>query len=187
MPFVDRALPGDFKIEPIAPRKSNLPPGPGPGRPKGSVNKVVRDLKEGVLTAAENIGNEDFNGTGLIGYLEDLGRHHKRAFASLLVKVLPMSVTGDGTLGAQIGAINIVSIESGKFLSPDGVEQFERPGLTLGQVSQPAPLLLEQRPPEPAPMPAPSTSEQLAALEAHLATLPRAELLRLAGLARDDE
>ncbi len=28
------------------PRKNNLPPGPGPGRPKGLPNKVTRDIQE---------------------------------------------------------------------------------------------------------------------------------------------
>jgi hypothetical protein len=38
------------------PRKNNLPPGPGPGRPKGVPNKAARDIKEmarGLLSGEE--------------------------------------------------------------------------------------------------------------------------------------
>ena len=42
------------------------PNNPPPGRSKGVVNKVTKDLKEGVLTAATNIGR-DGNGADYCG------------------------------------------------------------------------------------------------------------------------
>ena len=66
----------------------------GPGRPKGSRNKVSGLLKEAILLAAENAGNQIGN-EGLVSYLEEQAIQHPAAFMTLLGKVLPMQVTGD--------------------------------------------------------------------------------------------
>ena len=64
---------------------------PGPGRPKGSVNKTTALLKDAILKAAEQAGGEE----GLVGYLEQQAKASPAAFMSLLGKVLPMQVVGD--------------------------------------------------------------------------------------------
>ncbi|CDP50695.1 Phage protein [Devosia sp. DBB001] len=67
----------------------------GPGRPKGSPNKTTAALKEAILLAAEQVG-EDGKGKGeLTGYLRFLAKGEPKAFAGLLGKVLPMQVTGE--------------------------------------------------------------------------------------------
>ena len=66
----------------------------GPGRPKGSVNKVSGILKDAILLAAENAGNED-GGNGLVSYLEKQAVDHPTAFMTLLGKVLPMQVAAE--------------------------------------------------------------------------------------------
>ena len=58
---------------------------PGPGRPKGAVNKVTRELRAAVIRAAELEGGEE----GLVGYLRHLAREVPTAFAPLLGKIIP--------------------------------------------------------------------------------------------------
>src|SRR6516225_10594593 len=52
---------------------------PGPGRPKGSLNKTTLQLKEAILLALDKLGGAD--------YLIALGTENSSAFASLLGKV----------------------------------------------------------------------------------------------------
>lgn len=60
------------------------------GRKAGTPNKTTQVLKEAILAAAE-AANED----GTVGYLTWLAKNNSSAFASLLGKVLPMTLVGD--------------------------------------------------------------------------------------------
>jgi hypothetical protein len=68
---------------------------PGPGRPKGSQNKTTAILKDAILKAAEQAGNK-VGSDGMVSYLEDQAEKNPGPFMSLLGKVLPMQLTGDG-------------------------------------------------------------------------------------------
>lgn len=57
------------------------------GRPKGSANKVTRDLKEAILRAFETVGGES--------YLATVAADNPAVFCTLLGKVLPTQITGD--------------------------------------------------------------------------------------------
>ena len=61
------------------------------GRKKGTPNKTTTQLKEAILAAAERAGGKE----GLVGYLERLANSNAPAFATLLGKVLPMTLAGD--------------------------------------------------------------------------------------------
>jgi len=77
---------------------------PGPGRPKGSVNKTTALLKDAILKAAENAGNK-VGSDGMVSYLEDQARENPTAFMGLLGKVLPHQVEGpnkDGSMTFRI-------------------------------------------------------------------------------------
>jgi len=63
----------------------------GPGRPKGVPNKTTALLKDAILQAAEQAGGGD-----LSAYLTVQARENPNAFLSLLGKVLPLQVTGEG-------------------------------------------------------------------------------------------
>ena len=147
-PFADRELPADFEIKPIVKRQYRGlrpfgPDNPAPVKQKGAVAKITRDLKEGIITAAENIGS-DGNGTGgLVGFLEDLGRNHKKAFASLLVKLIPMQISGDDTIGNRIGTVNVISIPHDTYLSSEDIERLRLPGRAIEHTPEPAPELTE--------------------------------------------
>lgn len=71
------------------------PPNAGRGRPKGARNKVTTALREAILAAADNVGNQMRPGAGSVGYLEFLAQEQPAAFATLLGKVLPLQVSGD--------------------------------------------------------------------------------------------
>jgi hypothetical protein len=64
---------------------------PGPGRPKGLPNKTTQLLKDAILKAATDAGDGD-----MAAYLEKQARDNPGPFLSLLGKVLPMQVTGEG-------------------------------------------------------------------------------------------
>ena len=78
-----------IKTEQKLPRRSNLPPGPGPGRPKGSGNAKTAELKEMILGALHASGGQD--------YLQERANDPKTqgAFLALIGKVLPMTIAGD--------------------------------------------------------------------------------------------
>lgn len=68
---------------------------PGPGRPKGSLNKTTVALKEAILNGATKVGEDGKGKDGLEGYCRQLAAKEPKAFAALLGRVLPMTVTGD--------------------------------------------------------------------------------------------
>lgn len=73
--------------------------GPGPGRPKGSHNKVTRELKDMILAALDKSGG--------IAYLTERANDPKTAgaFLTLLGKVLPMQLSGDPDAPLQVHII----------------------------------------------------------------------------------
>jgi hypothetical protein len=68
----------------------------GKGRPKGSVNKITRDVREAVLQSFEIVGGAQ--------YLAEQARANPTAYLSLVGKVLPLQVQGDlaGKMTLQI-------------------------------------------------------------------------------------
>ena len=73
------------------------PPNAGKGRRKGSPNKTTGALKEAILLAAEDVGEDAKGKGGLQGYLRKLAAVDTRSFASLLGKVLPIQAAMDVT------------------------------------------------------------------------------------------
>ena len=77
------------------------PPNAGKGRPKGSLNKTTRDVKEMILAALAGAGGAE--------YLQRQAVENPSAFLTLIGKVLPMQITGkDG--GAVATRIEIVAV-----------------------------------------------------------------------------
>jgi hypothetical protein len=76
----------------------------GPGRPKGSPNRVKADLAQLIMDAAGEVGFIKNNkrgkptATGLDGcrgYLRWLALHHPQTYAALMARVLPYYVNTD--------------------------------------------------------------------------------------------
>ena len=142
------------------------------GRMKGSVNRITKDLKLGLLDAAESLG-EDGNGkNGLTGYLRFVGANHPKAFCHMLGKVLPLQINGTGLASdAPPVAINIICVPSGHFLSEEDIAH------TRGEPVQPpqiehAPQIEPQPEPEPEP-----EHPRITALKVELNNLSYDELL----------
>ena len=64
--------------------KGKLPPRAGMGRPKGSANKVTKELKDMILAALEESGG--------VEYLKKRAQDNPAAFLTLIGKVLPLQV-----------------------------------------------------------------------------------------------
>jgi hypothetical protein len=71
---------------------------PGPGRPKGVPNKANGLLKDAIMQAAANAGEEG----GLVGYLEAQAKENPGPFLALLGKILPNKNEMSGPDGEAI-------------------------------------------------------------------------------------
>jgi hypothetical protein len=106
---------------------------PGPGRPKGSLNKTTLQLREMILLALDKLGGPD--------YLVALGRENSSAYASLLSKVLPTTLSApdsDGGVGVKLEFRRIV-------VWPGGREEIEN----VSPKQLPAPDASPPRPTDP--------------------------------------
>lgn len=77
------------EVAPVARRK---PPAAGRGRVKGTPNKTTTAVREAILEAFERAGG--------VEYLATVATTDPKTFCTLLGKVLPLQVTGEG--GAPI-------------------------------------------------------------------------------------
>ncbi len=68
--------------------------GKGPGRPKGSANKLTKDIKEAIVEA--------FHRAGGVEYLVQIAKTNPQVFCSLVGKVIPLQVTGEGGGPVQV-------------------------------------------------------------------------------------
>lgn len=119
MPNAYPGLPESFRPPPINSKRKP----PEHGRAAGTVNRITRDLKAGIVDAATAYGS-DGNGTGgLTGYLFMLAGDHPKAFASLLGKMLPLQV--NGSVQSIVGQVNIVSIPVDHYLSAEDVRKLK--------------------------------------------------------------
>lgn len=91
--------------------EKKLPPNAGKGREAGTPNKTTKVLKEAILLAAEEVGQDGRGKGGLKGYLKRVALKDVKAFSTLLGKVLPMTVTGpnDGPVALVYADVNSLS------------------------------------------------------------------------------
>jgi hypothetical protein len=113
-------------------KSENNLPGPGPGRPKGSQNRITVALKEAILAAGEAAGGEG----GLTAYLTRLAVENSSAYAGLLAKILPSTLAAsesDGGVGLEVRFVR-------EIVYPDGQRVIE--GVTPKQIAPPASHML---------------------------------------------
>jgi len=119
--FRDTPLPASFEIAPINPRKKSNSNLVHRGRTAGQPNLFTKDLKSAILEAAANIGDEQGR-EGLVAYLEECARKHRKTYLMLLARLMPLQV--DGSLSnTPVSSINVLSIPSGCFLTPEQLKQ----------------------------------------------------------------
>ena len=87
------------------------------GKPKGTPNKITVALREAILAAGEAAGGEG----GLTGYLTRLAMENSSAYAGLLAKCLPHTLSADESGG---GASVKVVFER-RIVFPDGRVEVE--------------------------------------------------------------
>ncbi|WP_208540944.1 MULTISPECIES: hypothetical protein [Bartonella] len=87
--------------------KEQCVPVRGRGRPKGALNKNTKLLKDALLAAATQAGDH-YGRDGLVSYLEYHAINNPVSFFSLLAKVLPLQVSGEG--GSDVKTVSRVEI-----------------------------------------------------------------------------
>ena len=111
-------------------------PRAGAGRPPGAKNKTTLQLREAILSALEKVGGDK--------YLAKLAIENSSAFASLLGKVLPTTLStseSDGGIGAQITFTRVI-------VHPNGHREIE--GVTPKALPAPDASHALPRPTDPA-------------------------------------
>jgi hypothetical protein len=96
------------------------------GKPKGTPNKITVALREAILAAGEAAGGEG----GLTAYLTRLALENSSAYAGLLAKVLPTTLSTPDSGG---GAVEIRFVR--EIVYPSG--QREIAGVTPKQLPAP--------------------------------------------------
>jgi hypothetical protein len=171
-------MPADFQIESLRPPKRNLPPGAGPGRPAGGVNRITKDLKRGIIDAAVELGSDGCGTDGLQGYLRMCAQKYPKHYLALLGKLLPMQLNTDG-LGSVNVSFNVTSVPSGSFLTAESLERFSPEWPLLDHEPQHVEQH-EQQGPDQRIEPIEPRSPEEARLLAELSNLSVEELMRRA-------
>jgi hypothetical protein len=87
------------KVVSVTKRK---PPAAGKGRPKGSINKSTKAIKEMILAALDKAGGEE--------YLVRQSNENPVAFMALLGKIMPTQITGEGG-GPLVSEVRIIGVQ----------------------------------------------------------------------------
>jgi hypothetical protein len=78
---------------------------PGAGRPKGSLDKGNALIREMIVDALHGVGG--------VEYLQQAAKSHPAAFLSLIGKVMPIQLTGEGGGAIEHGVtLNIIGVPS---------------------------------------------------------------------------
>jgi hypothetical protein len=107
------------------------------GKKKGTPNKITVALKEAILAAGERAGGEE----GLTGYLTRLAIENSSAYAGLLAKCLPHTLSAD----EPGGGASVKMVFERRIVFPDGRVEVE--GVTPKAL--PAPDASLPRPTDP--------------------------------------
>jgi hypothetical protein len=100
-------------------------------RQKGVLNKVTRDIKNGIINGAVAHGSDGKGKGGLDGYLKMCATKYPKQYMRLLARVLPYTITAEIEASAMIATINIVAVPHEQFLPLDRIQELTQPGLQV--------------------------------------------------------
>ncbi|BBB99001.1 hypothetical protein [Bradyrhizobium elkanii] len=86
-------------------------------RQKGVLNKVTRDIKNGIIEGAIQHGYDGKGKGGLDGYLRMCATKYPKQYMRLLARVLPYTITAEIESRALIASINVIPIPADLFLT----------------------------------------------------------------------
>ena len=84
--------------EPVKKSRGNLPPGPGPGRPKGMQNKTTVLAKAAIAEAADKLGGAK----RLVEWAQEDPLNERTFWGTIYPKLLPLQVDGPGENGEHL-------------------------------------------------------------------------------------
>ena len=122
------------------------------GRPKGSRNKLTRDLRELIMEAAERLGRNGKGEGGTLGYLMWLGREEPKSFAVLLRAVLPVQINATMTLKPVLTREEALAELKARGLPVHLIDQLHSVDDELGEDDEPNPYdnVIDLQPEPPA-------------------------------------
>lgn len=83
-------------------------PGPGPGRPKGSKNKVGMAAKQVIAQAAEGLGGVD----RMIEWAKEAPENERAFWSTIYPKLVPHEVTGADGGALQVHIVRLTDADS---------------------------------------------------------------------------
>jgi hypothetical protein len=98
------------------------------GRRRGSVNKFTQELKECIMQAAAEFGEDGKGKDGVVGLFKRMIDNNMPIFGMLLSRILPMQINAAVT--------HEVEIESNE----DIIRELKRLGLPVTRIFDPAPI-----------------------------------------------
>ena len=97
----------DAEVKETAPKRIGAGK-PGPGRPKGSINKIGKAAKEVIAEAAAQLGGVD----RIVAWAKEAPENEKAFWSTIYPKLVPLDTYVSGPEGGpvQIANINVVPV-----------------------------------------------------------------------------
>ena len=117
----------------------NQPPKSKRGRPKGSMNRFSRDLREDLSEAIERVGRDGEGEGGRVGYLMWLAREEPKSSTILLRGMMPAEIRATMTLKPLLTLDEALAEMRARGLRPELIENLLKVDDELGPDDEPNP------------------------------------------------
>jgi hypothetical protein len=131
----------------------NQPPKSKRGRPKGSPNKLSRDLREDIMEATERVGRDGEGEGGVVGYLMWLARKEPKSHAMLLRGTMTAEIRATMTLKPVLTRDEALAEMRARGLRTEWLEHLTKVDDELGPDDDPNPYdheVIDLKPEPPA-------------------------------------